>query len=396
MRTGLIVSTARLEDVAINYRSVGEGRDIVLVHGLATNHAFWQIGVLLPLAREHRVTIFDLRGHGYSGMPSGGYTSRDMANDLHGLFDHLKIPRADLIGHSFGGVILLHFAIMYPERVASLTLVDTRLRILQPTNFPADWPQGERVLKKLAELGLSPPEGEKEAGLWLLEELASPKWRKARRKLEGTQLSIPFGSWNSSNRTAERWLKLLHNTTARQDFANPAGLTVEKLHIIKQPTFLICGEHSPTISTFTRLQEYLPHCKTAIVPGAGHFYPLTRPETFVDLVRQFLWEVGHQERRGHTRFSVQIPSVLRENLTQCSTGTTVNVSRKGLLLESPRQIAEGSILEVTLMGPEMQTIALKGKVVRMGKKDENGTYRIGIELFTEGERFHLWEKSLPY
>ncbi len=275
--------------ITINYRCAGEGTDVVLIHGLATNHAFWHFNIVLPLVRDsHRVTVYDLRGHGYSMMPPSGYTSAHMAEDLHCLLNHLEIPRAHLIGHSLGGVIALHYAAVYPERVASLTIADSRVRALQPTNFARNWPQGEVAIKKLKALGLDIPEDDAEAGLWLLEQLATPQWQQQRDTLKGSSLFIPFGGWNGGQRTAERWLELLNTTTARQDFISPAGLTIEKLSTIKQPTLAIYGENSSTMPSLWGLRDYLPNCETAIVPGAGHFYPFTRPKLFVSMVSQFL------------------------------------------------------------------------------------------------------------
>jgi pimeloyl-ACP methyl ester carboxylesterase len=280
-----------LNGVSINYRTVGEGEDVVAIHGIAANHAFWRIDVLLPLARDHRVTVYDLRGHGRSGMPSRGYTSADMAKDLHHLLTHLKISKAHLVGHSVGGVVALHYAVLHPERVASLIVADSRVRALQPTQCASDWPNWKTANKRLEELGLSIPEDEPDSGIWFLERLASPEWREARQGLEGTPLSIPFGGWNGGQATAERWLELLCNTTARKDLTSVAGLTQERLSEIKHPILAVFGARSAVLPSLRGLQALLPQCKTVIVPRAGHFYPLTRPRLFVNIVRRFLKEL---------------------------------------------------------------------------------------------------------
>lgn len=274
--------------VVLNCWSVGEGEDIVLIHGLAANHAFWRLDVLLSFAKGHRVTIYDQRGHGYSEMPPDGYTSGDMAEDLHCLLRHHGISQAHLIGHSLGGVVALHYASVHPERVSSLTIADSRVRAFQPNNYATDWPHWETATKKLKEIGLPVREEEAEAGLWLLEQIATPEWQVARDKLKGSQLFVPFGGWNGGNKAADRWLKLMNTTTARQGLTSLAGLTVEKLSTIQTPTLALYGEHSPTLQSMRGLTKYLPHCKSVIVPGKGHFFPLTQPKLFVDIVSEFL------------------------------------------------------------------------------------------------------------
>jgi pimeloyl-ACP methyl ester carboxylesterase len=274
--------------VSINNRCVGRGPDVVLIHGLATNHAFWHIHVLLSLAKDYRVTVYDLRGHGYSGMPPSQYTSADMAEDLHELLDHLEIPKAHLIGHSFGGAIALHYAVVHPERVSSLTIADARIRALQPASGTQAWSIPEEALKKLQDVGLVLPEDETEPGLWILEQLASPRWQEMRYKLKGTPLFIPFGGWNGGHRTAARWIELLRSTTARQDFISVAGLTRERLLTVQHPTLAIYGEKSPVLPSLQGLQEVLPSMEAIVVPEAGHYFPLTQPQLFADLVGGFL------------------------------------------------------------------------------------------------------------
>jgi pimeloyl-ACP methyl ester carboxylesterase len=81
--------------------------------------------VLPGLAAKSRVLTFDLRGHGASDSPRGPWTLDDFATDLLRLLDALGIDRADLVGHSGGGVIAMYSAIAHPERVSSLVLFGT-------------------------------------------------------------------------------------------------------------------------------------------------------------------------------------------------------------------------------------------------------------------------------
>jgi pimeloyl-ACP methyl ester carboxylesterase len=98
-----------------------------MVHGLATNMAFWYFHYAALFARRYRSPLYDLRGHGRSEMPPGGYTPDNLARDLEGLLDHLSIRRAHFLVHSFGGVIALNLARVAPERIASLVLADTHI-----------------------------------------------------------------------------------------------------------------------------------------------------------------------------------------------------------------------------------------------------------------------------
>src|SRR3954463_1586550 len=89
-----------------HYQQSGEGPDVVLIHGVTGDLSIWFLCKLMTdLAADHRVTAYDLRGHGYSATPPAGYTSADHAADLFCLMDRIGAGRARLVGHSFGGVI---------------------------------------------------------------------------------------------------------------------------------------------------------------------------------------------------------------------------------------------------------------------------------------------------
>lgn len=389
------MSTVDCNGVSINYRTVGAGDNVVLIHGLGANHAFWHLNVMLTLARQYRVTLFDLRGHGYSSMPTGGYSSSNMAKDLYHLLNHLDISRAHIIGHSFGGVVGLHHAILYPKRVASLTLVDSRVRILQPYNRPKDWPNWESSKQRLAQIGLIIPEDEDESGLWLLDQLATPKWQKARHKLEGSPLYIPFSRWGGGNRSAERWLALMQTTSARKEFIAQDGLTLEKMANIQVPALVISGENSSSIPSFIGLKKCLPNCKTEVIPGAGHFLPLTHPDLFLTMVSRFLGSIDITERRRHQRLPLKFPVNLRGFDGITFPAATVDVSNLGILLASSRKLDIGTKVEViTDLNQSDRTLSLSGNVVRLNGGDMRTGCQFAIELLSKGEEYHAWQNSL--
>src|SRR5262245_46393395 len=117
---------ATLDGTRFHYQQAGQGPDVVLVHAVTSNLAVWLfINLLDTLAAEFRVTAYDLRGHGLSEATPAGYTSADMAEDLRRLHAALGLGPALLVGHSFGGVVAMRAAALYPERVAGVILSDS-------------------------------------------------------------------------------------------------------------------------------------------------------------------------------------------------------------------------------------------------------------------------------
>jgi pimeloyl-ACP methyl ester carboxylesterase len=109
--------------VSIRYREQGQGEPIVLLHGAGNSTEFWfATGVFQDLAKDYRVIVFDLRGHGKSGKPHDPKQyGIEMSLDVVRLLDKLKITRAHIVGYSLGGTIAALGVTLHPERFQTAT-----------------------------------------------------------------------------------------------------------------------------------------------------------------------------------------------------------------------------------------------------------------------------------
>lgn len=115
----------------------------VLIHGLASNARFWELTAEELAAAGHPVYAPDLRGHGSSDKPEGGYDFDTVSGDLHRLIRSLGLDRWILAGHSWGGMVALDFAGRYPP--SGLVVVDGG--ISQVNDYPgASWEKTEKAL----------------------------------------------------------------------------------------------------------------------------------------------------------------------------------------------------------------------------------------------------------
>lgn len=95
---------------------------LVLLHGYSdSGFSFSRILPLLPADR--RIIVPDLRGHGRSSQPPGGYGMDVLATDVLALLDALDVESAVVLGHSMGSLVAQRIAALAPERVEALVLV---------------------------------------------------------------------------------------------------------------------------------------------------------------------------------------------------------------------------------------------------------------------------------
>ncbi|MDP3858236.1 MAG: alpha/beta hydrolase [Stagnimonas sp.] len=261
--------------IRLAHQQWGSGPDAVLIHGLGASRAFWFPRLAMSLAATHRVTIYDLRGHGYSERPASGYRVSDHADDLLGLLDELRIERAALIGHSLGGSVAFELALRAPGRVSHLALLDSRIQRLQPTMCLREVEPLSAYEQQVAQRAGGDWENETEVGLRFIEAaarlmLAAPA--------EGLRDEFtPFGEGRGARRAAKQFVDLLDQTSLPQDFPQP-GAEVAEYAKARMPTLLLYAQPSRALRSAEVLAQALPQATSQQLDGAGHFFPITHPE----------------------------------------------------------------------------------------------------------------------
>ena len=265
----------------------GVADNLVMVHGLAANLAFWYLRIAPAFTNDFKVTLFDLRGHGRSGRPATGYTPASMAEDMRLMADVLGIERMNILAHSFGGSVALHFLRSYPHRVERLVLVDTHLGIFRQRQQLKDWRRGKEIRARLAAEGIHLAANETNFGFGLLEQVARLHVEDPDRAERFEGVLSPFVG-RGARAGARRWLELLDKTSARSDLYGEDGLTLPSLTKLRVPTLAIYGDRSHALASGRALARVWPHAHLELIPDAGHFFPLSRPEALIQHAQPFL------------------------------------------------------------------------------------------------------------
>ena len=112
---------AVIQGVRIFYKDVGSGMPLLLVPGFGADSMAFN-PVLPDLRKRVRVIAPDPRGLGRSGDANGPLSTRQLAEDIRGLLDHLEIPRVAILGASMGALVVRRFAALCPDRVSRVIL----------------------------------------------------------------------------------------------------------------------------------------------------------------------------------------------------------------------------------------------------------------------------------
>lgn len=233
---------------------------VVMLHGMVMdNLSSFYYTLANPVALDHEVVLYDLRGHGRSQRPPTGYTVSDGVADLDALLDALGIEHpVVLIGNSFGGTIALAFAVAHPERVAGLVLIEAHFAV-------EGWGHHMAGSLAVAAFGLD-EDGVKQ---WLEEQ--------GGRKL---------------NRMARNAEALIYDTTMLDDLEAVQPVTEAELASISVPTLALYGEHSDILERARDLERSIPRCDLHVFPEYSHSLLMEGADTIKKLLTPYLEEVS--------------------------------------------------------------------------------------------------------
>jgi proline iminopeptidase len=116
-----------VEGALLYYRDIGQGPPIIVLHGGPSFDHNYLLPDLDRLADTYRLIYYDQRGRGKSAQsvqPAAVNIESEM-DDLEALRAYFQVDSATLLGHSWGGLLAMEYALRHPERVSHLILLNT-------------------------------------------------------------------------------------------------------------------------------------------------------------------------------------------------------------------------------------------------------------------------------
>ena len=251
---------AEVNGIQMYYETYGEGEPLVLLHGFGTSGALWEPFVE-AFAKNYKLIVPDLRGHGRSSNPTKKFTHRQSALDVYALLDKLKIKEFRGIGISTGGMTLIHMAIQQPDRPEALVLIGAAMY------FPEE---AREVMRQTTVEGMSEQDWEN---------------NRARHNLGDDQIRALYQQFHDFG-----------------DSYDDMNFTPPYLSTIKAGTFVVHGDRDKFFPIPIPIEMYrsIPNSYLWIIPNAGHV-PIfgDNQATFTEKALEFLkgeWEGNSSPR----------------------------------------------------------------------------------------------------
>jgi len=222
--------TIPINGMEMYYEIRGTGEPLVLLHGGTGAGVNWGL-IFKNTPAGYRLIIPDLRGHGRSTNPSGGFTFRQSALDVFAMLDHLGIEKFKAIGTSLGAKTLLHVATQQPARVEAMVLVSAT------PYFPA---QARAIMRQVS------PDNRTEA-----------EWEQMRQ-------------WHKHGDEQIRALWKMANSF--KDSYDDMNFTPPYLATITARTLIVHGDRDPLypIDMGVELYGAIPRSYLWVIPNGGH------------------------------------------------------------------------------------------------------------------------------
>ena len=241
--------------VKIHYEVHGAGPVILLSHGYSATSRMWA-GQIEALSRDHRLVLWDMRGHGQSDYPADqtAYSQDATVDDMAAILDAVGAERAIVGGLSLGGYMSLAFTVKHPERVRALLIIDTG------PGFKKD--EAREGWNKYA---LETAREFEERGL-------------ERLKSRSAEMA------SATHRSADGLIKAARGMLTQRDAS-----VINALPDIRVPSLVVVGANDkPFLAAADYMTAKIPGARKVVIPDAGHAANIDQPAAFNDALLSFL------------------------------------------------------------------------------------------------------------
>lgn len=254
--------------VTLHYQTYGHaGRPaLVLLHGLLGSATNWS-SIGRQLSADYYVLVPDLRNHGNSPH-TDGMTYTEMTQDLIGLLERERIARATLVGHSMGGKLAMHFALLAPHRVQALGIVD-----VCPVTYHHTFDHYFDLFARIDPAHITCRDDAQQQMI-----------------AAGIDEVMQFFLLQNLRRTENGWAWRINLAALRSGQVDIVSFDAPPGYRYDGRTCVIYGTESDYVlpKYGATLSAYFPEVALHPIAGAGHWVHVDQPQEFIRTLQQFL------------------------------------------------------------------------------------------------------------
>ena len=274
------MQSVAVDGVALNYVSAGQGRPVVMIHGNPGSHHDFTFSLFEKLSQSYHVIAFDRPGHGYSDRPDSASTTVEVQADLIcAALRKLSIEKPVLVGHSWGGSVVLAAALACGRDLSGIVL-------LAPAAYPNVSIERWSLLPRVPLIGnffvktLTPVLG---------------------RAIVGESLKDAFHPDAVSGDYAAQSLKMWTQPERIRAWAYDESTLRASLRVLSQhymridlPVVILTGADDRVVDPNDHahpLQKAIRNSRLLVLPATGHQLPHTRPDA-VSAAIDMVWDTA--------------------------------------------------------------------------------------------------------
>lgn len=264
------------DGVRLHYVEHGSGRPVVLLHGMCSMLQDFTSSIVDELARGYRVIAFDRPGYGYSERPRRIFwTPRRQARLIHMAVTRLGVEKPILVGHSWGALVALAYALAYPHQTAAIVLLGGYVFPVRRPDLALSGLFRMPLLGVLLRHTLAPLAVRLMAPRLLHDVVFAPNPVPARFAHE---FPLAF-----NERPAQ--LRAIAEEALMLRFA--AAALSRRYREVTVPTVILAGESDHVVDPHRQaipLHHVIAHSTVRIMPRTGHMVHQTHPQAVYDAI----------------------------------------------------------------------------------------------------------------
>lgn len=263
----LFMNKVKFQDVEIYYELQGEsGEPVFFLNGIAMSVSHWN-PLISQLKKKYTIVLHDFRDQLLSEKTDIPYSLETHADDLEHLMEKLDFESAHIVGTSYGSEVGMTFALKYPHRCKSLTIIDGVSELDSVLETAVDsWKSAALVDPRVFYRTLIP---------WNYSPAYLKKNLAALRKREEKIAQLPIDFFQGFARLCDAFLEI-NLTSIIHKIQCPVLILIGELDILKHKAFSDI------------MAREIPHSRLIVIPDAGHAVVIEKPAETAGQVESFI------------------------------------------------------------------------------------------------------------